>query len=41
MFKPEMTLINIEDVITTSATTAAPVAPVEPTTKENMGEWDI
>ena len=38
MIKPEMTLINIEDVITTSATTAA---PVEPTTKENMGEWDM
>lgn len=38
MIKPEMTLINIEDVITTSA---APVVPVEPTTRENMGEWDI
>ena len=38
MLRPELTIVNVVDVITTSN---VPTAKPEPTTKENAGEWEF
>lgn len=39
MIRPELTIVNVVDVITTS--TAGTTPKPEPTTKENAGEWEF
>lgn len=38
MIRPELTIVDIVDVITASGT---PTQKPEPTTKENAGEWEF